>query len=605
MSHLTLVKSPASEEPERTDVLQSRTNARNVSSPLSMPSALDRSLRAMLARYTGGLSPAALGGACLDWAIHLAQLPGKQFALGNDAIAGAFMNADFALRCGFGTEKSPCDHALPHDDRFRAQDWSVFPYSLYAHTFLSVERWWEKATTGVRGLSKRHEEVVTFVARQLLDTIAPSNFVLTNPQVLSLTRREGGMNLARGWNNLMNDVVRMARGLPPAGAEAYRVGKTVATTPGKIVCRTRLAEVIQYTPTTAQVRPEPIVIVPAWIMKYYILDLSPANSLVRYLVNQGYTVFMISWKNPSPADREWSFDDYRAEGIMAAIDAAIGVTAAEKAHAVGYCLGGTLLAIAAAAMARDSDDRLKTLSFFATQTDFTEAGELMLFIDESEVAFLEDMMWEQGYLAAEQMASAFQLLRSNDLIWSRVIHDYLMGERSGMIDIMAWNADTTRMPYRMHSQYLRSLFLDNDLATGRFKVEGRPIALPDIRIPIFAVGTEQDHVAPWRSVHKFHLLSDAEITFVLTNGGHNAGILSEPGHPRRSYRLATKAPDQGYIDPDTWYAANAPREGSWWTAWNSWLARRSGTPIAPPPLGNADAGFSPLADAPGRYVLIR
>jgi polyhydroxyalkanoate synthase subunit PhaC len=203
------------------------------------------------------------------------------------------------------------------------------------------------------------------------------------------------------------------------------------------------------------------------------------------------------------------------------------------------------------------------------------------------------------------MASAFQLLRSNDLLWSRVIHDYLMGERSGMIDIMAWNADTTRMPYRMHSQYLRSLFLDNDLATGRFKVDGRPIALLDIRVPIFAVGTEQDHVAPWRSVYKFHLLSDAEITFALTNGGHNAGILSEPGHPRRSYRLATKAPDQHYTDPDAWYAVNAPREGSWWTAWNTWLARHSGAPIAPPALGNVSAGFAPLADAPGRYVMIR
>ncbi|MBO0758650.1 MAG: polyhydroxyalkanoic acid synthase, partial [Bradyrhizobiaceae bacterium] len=551
MPHLTLVKSPASGEPRCTRAAQGRSIG---SVPASVPSGLDRTLRAMIARYTGGLSPAALGGAYLDWAMHLASLPGNQLALANDAIACALMNVEFAVRCSFGSERSPCDRALPNDDRFRTQDWTAFPYNVYAHTFLSLQRWWETATHGVRGLSKRHEKMVTFVARQLLDMAAPSNFVWSNPQVLAQTRRECGMNLVRGWNNLVDDAARVAGGRPPAGAEAYCVGKTVAITPGKIVLRTRLAEVIQYAPTTAQVRPEPIVIVPAWIMKYYILDLSPKNSLVRFLVDQGYTVFMISWKNPEPADRDWSFDDYCAEGVMAAIDTAIGVTAAQKAHAVGYCLGGTLLAIAAAAMARDGDDRLKTLTFFATQTDFTEAGELMLFIDESQVAFLEDMMWEQGYLAAEQMASAFQLLRSNDLIWSRIIHDYLMGERSSMIDIMAWNADTTRMPYRMHSQYLRSLFLDNDLATGRFKVEGRPVALPDIRIPIFAVATEQDHVAPWRSVYKFHLLSDTEITFALTNGGHNAGILSEPGHPHRSYRIATKSPHQQYTDPDAWYA---------------------------------------------------
>jgi polyhydroxyalkanoate synthase subunit PhaC len=600
MPQIALDKSSAPGEPQSARAAKSCSNI-----PASMPGALDRSLRAVLAGYTGGLSPAALGGAYLDWAIHLAGLPGKQLALANEAIVGALMNVEFAVRCSFGAQKSLSDRLSWHDDRFRTHDWTAFPYNVYAHTFLSLQHWWETATNGVRGLSKRHEKMVTFVARQLLDMAAPSNFVWSNPQVLAQTQREGGMNLVRGWSNLADDVVRVAGGRPPAGTEAYQVGTTVAITPGKIVLRTRLAEIIQYAPTTDQVRPEPIVIVPAWIMKYYILDLSPKNSLVQFLVDQGYTVFMISWKNPEPADRDWSFDDYRSEGVMAAIDTATSITGALKVHAVGYCLGGTLLAIVAAAMARDGDDRLKTLTFFATQTDFTEAGELMLFIDESQVAFLEDMMLEQGYLAAQQMASAFQLLRSNDLIWSRVIHDYLMGGRSSMIDIMAWNADTTRMPCRMHSQYLRSLFLDNDLATGRFQVEGRPVALPDIRIPIFAVATERDHVAPWRSVYKFHLLSNTEITFALTNGGHNAGILSEPCHPHRRYRLATKAPAQRYTDPDAWYAVNAPHEGSWWTAWNAWLGRHSGGVTKPPPLGGAVAGFAPLADAPGQYVMMR
>jgi polyhydroxyalkanoate synthase subunit PhaC len=556
-----------------------------------------------MARFTLGLSPAALAASYLDWATHLASSPGKQMQLVQKGVRKLFRLTQHACQCALRGTTQSCIEPLPQDRRFAGEAWQEWPYNLIYQSFLLQQQWWHNATTGVRGVTKQHENAVAFASRQILDLCAPSNFLLTNPELQQRTIRQGGMNLVRGAQNLIEDWERAISGKKPVGTDAFQVGRDVAVTPGKVIFRNRLIELIQYAPSTEQVRPEPVLIVPAWIMKYYILDLSPQNSLVKYLTDQGFTVFMISWRNPEPEDRDLGMDDYRTLGVMAALDAVSAVVPDRPVHAVGYCIGGTLLAIAAAAMARDGDERLRSLSFLAAQTDFHEAGELMLFINESQLTFLEDMMWEQGFLDSRQMAGAFQILRSNDLIWSRNLREYLMGERGEMFDLMAWNADATRMPYRMHSEYLRRLYLNNDLAEGRYQVEGKSIALTDIRGPIFMVGTTRDHVAPWRSVHKIHLLADTEVTFLLTVGGHNAGIVSEPGRNGRGYQVMTTSHADRYLDPDEW-AATAPRkDGSWWPEWLAWLTTRSGEPAPPPGMGAPEAGYASLADAPGSYVL--
>ena len=564
----------------------------------------DRSLHAAMARFTLGLSPAALMAAYLDWAVHLAAAPGKRLQLLDKAARKALRFATYAGHQALKSEPTPpCIEPLPQDRRFAHPGWQHWPFNFLYQGFLLQQQWWHNATDGVRGVAHHHEAVVQFCARQILDITSPSNFLATNPELLEHTLKNGGRNLAVGLQHLVEDWERAVSGKKPVGTDAWQVGVNVAASPGKVVFRNRLIELIQYAPTTDKVRPEPVLIVPAWIMKYYILDLSAQNSLVRYLTDQGFSVFMISWKNPTANDRDLGMEDYRTLGVMAALEAIGAIVPGQQVHAAGYCLGGTLLSIVAAAMARDGDDRLKTVTLLAAQTDFTEAGELMLFIDESQLAFLDDMMWEQGFLDARQMAGAFQLLRSNDLVWSYGLRRYLMGERPALSDLMAWNADATRMPYRMHSEYLRHLFLDNDLAEGRFTAAGKPVALTDIRAPIFAVGTVWDHVAPWRSTYKIHLLADTAVTYLLTSGGHNAGIVSEPGKPGRVYQAMTKKPDDRYIDPDSWLASAPQTDGSWWPAFAAWLGEYSGVPVAPPSMGADSAGYPPLGNAPGTYVL--
>jgi len=584
-----MVKTPLTPNPER------RIETPIKSEKHTAYEALDRFAHASVAKATSGLSLSVLGEAWMDWATHLAVSPGKQLHL----IEQALHNGAALWRASLGM---PLLEA-PLDRRFAGEGWLNYPFNVWAQTHLRHWQWWQNATTDVHGVSPSHEKLMGFVAGLLADTTAPSNFAITNPDVLSATITENGQNFVRGAHNLAEDIGLKIGETEPSKPQHFEVGRNLATTPGKVVFTNELMQLIQYAPTTKTVRPEPILIIPAWIMKYYILDLSPENSLVRFLVAQGYSVFMISWKNPDADDRDLGMEDYRQLGIMDTLDAVQAITQAPKVHAVGYCLGGTLLSIAAASMARDQDNRLATATFLAAQTDFTEAGPLQLFINDSEITLIEDMMAQAGFLSSDQMAAAFSLLRARDLVWAPAIRDYLLGERGDAFDLMAWNADATRMPARMHSEYLRQLFLNNDLAEGRYQVQDKAISISDMRVPIFAVGTEDDHVAPWRSVYKLHLFADTDIEFVLTSGGHNAGIVSEPGHHDRHYRIAHTPIHTPYQNPKQWLAQTELIQGSWWPAFTAWLDNHSAEAVTPPPVGTRSGRYSAQGDAPGTYVL--
>ena len=564
---------------------------------------VDRLARALMARATQGISPNALAQTWADWALHLAQAPGKRAELAKIAAMSA---ARFALWLPYAFadgRHAPPFAPLPTDRRFRDPGWAQWPFNVFVQNFLGAESWWAEATRDVPGLVRDREAEVAFMTRAAIDLVSPSNVPWLNPVSIAKTVEEGGQNLVRGAGNWLEDYDRMLAGRPPAGSENFQVGRDVAVTPGKVVFRNDLMELIQYEPTTEKVSAEPILIIPAWIMKYYILDLEPRSSLTRWLTERGHTVFMVSWKNPDARDREVGLDDYRRLGVKAALDVVSAIVPDRKIHTCGYCLGGTILAIAAATMARDGDDRIASVTLLASQTDFAEAGEIMLFLDEGQVMLLDDLMWDQGYLDSRQMAGAFQALRSDELIWGKFIREYVLGERDEMTAMMAWNADQTRMPARMHSQYLHGLYLENRLSSGRYAVEGRKIALRDIRAPIFVVGMSRDHIAPWRSVYKICLFTDTDVTFALASGGHNVGIVNPPAQKRGSYQLMTMERNARYVEPDTWVAAAPSFEGSWWPAWEEWLrASGSGDEAEPPRMGATEAGLPPLCEAPGVYV---
>jgi polyhydroxyalkanoate synthase len=575
------------------------------------PASIDKALHLQLSRASMGLSPIALSLAFADWAMHLAVSPSRQALLGKLGMSLSWQAWVNTLQ----NDTDAGEHDTPvqeNDHRFNDEAWKKWPFKAFKEGFKASDSWWQESAR-VDGVARHHQHVVNFFSRQWLDALSPSNWPLTNPEVLRKTRESLGQNLLQGHQNYLLDLkqhykARAIDGPGPLKPLDYEVGKDVAVTPGKVVLRNRLVELIQYTPTTNKVVPEPLLIVPSCIMKYYILDLSPANSMVRFLVGRGYTVFMMSWRNPDASDRDLGMQDYLQMGVMESMAAVKSLTGANSIHAMGYCLGGTFLSIVAAALGRPENSsrwgylpELATVTLLASLTDFSEPGELGVFIDDDQLQTLRETMSRTGYMPGRQMGGAFQFLNSRELIWSRQTHRYLLGKDDAGNDMMSWNTDVTRLTERMHSEYLSSLYLDNALASGHYRLGGTGVALMDIKAPMLVVGTVRDHVSPWRSVYKIHLLTDAHTTFVLAAGGHNAGIVSEPGHPGRSYQLGSVEPGHGWMEPEEWVATAPAFEGSWWEAMDAFLKARSGKPVSPPPL-NPD---KVLADAPGDYVQVR
>jgi polyhydroxyalkanoate synthase len=486
------------------------------------------------------------------------------------------------------------------DNRFREPDWQdLFLFDYFKQSYLIAARHLQETVASVGGLPEEARKKVAFYTRQYIDALSPSNFALTNPQVLRETVQSGGQNLLKGLNNLLADIER--GGISMTDEKAFKVGVNVATTPGKVVFQTDLMQLIQYQPTTETVFKLPLLVIPPWINKYYILDLREKNSFVRWALAEGHTVFVVSWVNPDERLSGKTFEDYMLEGPLAALDAIGKATGASKVNLVGYCLGGTLLGATLAWMAAKGDSRAGSATFFASLLDFSIPGELGVFIDEAQVQNLERRMGERGYLEGSEMASTFNMLRANDLVWSFVVHNYLLGRDPFPFDLLYWNSDSTRMPARMHSFYLRNMYLANRLREpGGITLAGVPIELRRIALPAYFVSPVEDHIAPWKSTYLGARLLSGPTRFVLGGSGHIAGIINPPSSGKYGY-WTNEAPAGS---AEAWQSQATRHEGSWWNDWRDWIAGINGADRVPARIPGEGA-LPAIEDAPGSYVSVR
>lgn len=500
-----------------------------------------------------------------------------------------------------GQEAVPVAQPEKNDRRFRHEDWQQnFLFDYFKQSYLIAARHLHQTLAGVEGLDKKTSQKVDFYTRQYVDALAPSNFPMTNPEVVRETMRTGGQNLLKGFDHLLEDLQRGGGEqlrIRMTDRSAFRLGGNLATTPGKVVFQNEIMQLIQYAPLTDKVHATPLIIIPPWINKYYILDLRENNSFVRWAVEQGHTVFMISWVNPDEKLAHKRFDDYLTEGALAALDVVREITGAPQANVIGYCLGGTLLACTLAWLAARGENRIRSATFFVSMIDFERAGELDVFIDEKQLEALEKRMEKRGYLEGSEMATTFNMLRANDLIWSFVINNYLLGRDPLPFDLLFWNGDSTRMPAAMHSFYLRNMYLKNLLRKpGGITLAGVPIDVSRVDTPAYFISTAEDHIAPWQSTYAGARLFKGPVRFVLGGSGHIAGIINPPAANKYGYRLNEKPAK----DAATWLAGATEHPGSWWTDWGQWAAGHGAKRIAARAPGSAR--FKPIEDAPGSYV---
>ncbi|HLZ03869.1 MAG TPA: class I poly(R)-hydroxyalkanoic acid synthase [Bradyrhizobium sp.] len=490
----------------------------------------------------------------------------------------------------------------PKDKRFKHSDWSENAiFSFVKESYLVAAKSILSTVRDVKGMDKASARKVDFYTRQFVDAISPSNFIATNPEVLTATLESGGQNLLRGLENLLDDLERGGGRLAITMADmnAFRLGENIATTRGKVVYQNELMQLIQYSPTTSEVRKRPLLIVPPWINKFYVLDLQPRNSFIKWAVDRGHTVFVISWVNPDEKLAKKAFEDYMLEGPLAALDAIEIASGERRINAIGYCLGGTLLASTAAYSAAKSDDRIASATYFVTLVDFTDVGDMAVFIDDEQLASLEKRMSERGYLDAQDIATSFNMLRANDLIWSFVVNNYLLGKEPLPFDLLFWNSDSTRMPATMHSFYLRKMYQQNLLSKpGGISLAGTPIDLSKVTTPSFILATREDHIAPWKSTYAATRLYSGPVKFVLSASGHMAGVISAPGSKYGHWTNDNLPPH-----PDEWFAHAAAHQGSWWPLWDEWVTQLDGERV---PAREPGGGKLPIIeDAPGSYVLVR
>jgi poly[(R)-3-hydroxyalkanoate] polymerase subunit PhaC len=551
----------------------------------------------------GMASPLSIGAAFLEMTARLmadpARLAQAQASLWQDYLR---LWQQSAARFLGGEAAPPMAEPSPEDRRFRDQAWSdnaVFDF--IKQSYLLTARWLQSQAKSVEGLDERTARKVNFYTRQFVDAMAPSNFVLTNPEVLRATLETRGENLLNGLKNLLDDLERGKGRLQISMTDmnAFKIGENVAATPGKIVFQNDLMQLIQYAPTTEKVARRPLLIIPPWINKFYILDLRPRNSFIRWAVGEGHTVFVISWVNPDERLAKKSFEDYMQEGPLAALAAMEQATGERTANVIGYCLGGTLLAATLAYMAAKRDTRIKSATYFVTMVDFTEAGELGVFIDEEQLQALEMRMEKKGYLEARDMHTTFNLLRANDLIWSFVVNNYLLGKQPFPFDLLYWNADSTRMPAAMHSFYLRRMYQQNRLVQpGGITLSGVPIDLRRIKTPSFLLSTREDHIAPWRSTYAATQIYGGPVKFVLSASGHIAGVVNPPGSKYGHFENDKNPPTA-----EEWLAGATSHPDSWWPLWQRWVTKQAGGEV--PARNPGDGKLQPIEDAPGSYVKVR